>query len=360
MRIVLPEVTPQGFGSNFITLAKAWLIAKVCDMEYQKPVWPFSEHVKPATPNGFGYYFPTTRTEAIRYRLLSYQFRIHNKLRTQFLWPTLSFKRDHYYNSGITDMGKAAELYLHKRHLDDPSRSVVMRVSGMWGGYNSIVAARDWVRNLMLSHEDTCRRLESILWQTQNKMRIAVHIRTSEAQGEGSIRGKWLVRLPLDWYIRLCHAIQEQTDCHIILVTDGTEEDVGEFLDEVDPVHIIGEPYQDLLGALLMAESDLVICSNSTYSRLGCFLNDKPYIWPADVLFKDSSRRFGYLWNHRQNPLTQPEDRTDEWSVRRAFAIPLDFRTLPPGLRLYLNSGGTLPVEIHDDLLYRDAVYIHT
>jgi hypothetical protein len=363
MRLIYPEVTRNGFGNNVITLAKAWLIAETNDMTYQRPVWPPCEHVKPPTPNGYGYYFPTTRADEIRFWLLETQFRVRRKVKFPAPWPTLIFSRADYYGTGIADAGEAAQVFLKNRGLDDPTASVVMRVGGMWGGYGAIKRAKGWVHDLMLSHDDTRRRLDEIKQQTESRMRVAVQIRMGDFQPRevvgDVIEGERAVRLPIDWYMQVCRLIRAEIDCLFILITDGTQKELKPFLDEFNPVHTLGEAYQDLLGALLIAESDLVVCSNSTYSRLGCFLNEKPYIWPADMLFKADVEGFGYLWQDRGSPVTNPAAHMDDDAVRRCFALSLDFTQLPGGLKRYLNSNGSLPVELHDDLLYRDAVYIH-
>jgi hypothetical protein len=45
-------------------------------------------------------------------------------------------------------------------------------------------------------------------------------------------------------------------------------------------------------------------------------------------------------------------------AVRRCFALSCDLSILPDGLKRYLASNGTLPIEITDDLLYGDQVYL--
>ena len=102
------------------------------------------------------------------------------------------------------------------------------------------------------------------------------------------------MRLPLEWYTRICRLIRQVCDCNFVLLSDGTGRELSAFLDEFKPVNSLNEPYSDLLDLLLLSKADLALCSNSTYARIGCFLNDRPYIWPADTLVKDPSGRYGY------------------------------------------------------------------
>jgi hypothetical protein len=360
-RLAFPTVTQNGLGNTILAVAKAYLMAETCQMTYQPQVWPYCPHVKPVTHNGYGYYFPSSLADRIRLRLISYNAGIQRRLGVQLLWPRLVFTDQDYARTGITDVGEACLAYLKSQGLDDPSQSVVMTVGGMWGGYLAIRRAREWMRVLFLGHDPTRQRLEAIKAQTDGALRVCVQIRMGDFKARDQVgpiqRGERVVRLPLEWYARACRIIREHSNCHFVLVTDGTHDEVKPFLDEFNPVHLIGEPYQDLLGALLMADSDLVVCSNSTYSRLGCFLNDKPYIWPADSLYQDETGKFGYLWKDL-GPPPPADDRSSQEAVRRCFALSIDFSDLPEGIIRYLRSEGTLPIEIADDLLYREPVYL--
>lgn len=358
MRLVFPTVTSCGFGNNVITLAKAHLIAESCQMTYQAPVWPWCEHVKPEVPNGYGYYFPSSPADKRRLKWIGLQYRMQRKLPIK-LWPTLEFDRNVYARIGIEDVGECCRAWLKEMGLDDPSRSLVLTTSGMWGQYGGIKRARGWMNDLLLSHEDTRRRLEEIKQRSAGRLRVAVQIRMGDfvprEQAGAIVGGERVVRLPMEWYARLCRLIRQACDCDFLLVTDGQREELEDFLHEFEPIHLLGQNYNDLLGVLLMSHADLVVCSNSTYSRLGVFLNDRPYIWCADTLVPEETGRWGYLWKEDVKPVVA-KGTPDLDAVRRCFALPCDFGELPGGLRRYLASGGTAAIEVGDDLLYHDPV----
>jgi hypothetical protein len=364
MRIAYPTVTNMGLGNNLITVAKAHLIADSCHMTYQPPTWPSNEHVTPPTKNGYGYYFPTTLTDRVRLQVFHQLRRVQQKLKVPVGPPVLNFGRADYERLGVEDIGEACAAYLEQRGLNDPATSAVVTTSGMWGGYAGIRRARTWLRSLLFSHADTRRRLEQIQARTAGRLRVAVNIKMGSYVPTGTriVAGERCVRLPLEWYTRVCRLIREASDCNFILVTDGTREELAPFLDEIQPVHCIGESYVDLLGLLLLMHADLVVCSNSTYSRLGCFLNDRPYVWIADTLMHDPTGRYGYLWKDNGTPMPQgsskpvPQGEEDSAGVRRCFALNADVSALPAGLVRYVVSGGKLPIEIPDDLLYGDPV----
>jgi hypothetical protein len=364
MRIAYPTVTSCGLGNNLITIAKAYLIAQACRMTYQPPVWPRTIHVQPVTRNGYGYYFPSPVRDKVILNLFSYSFRAQRRFRIRIGPPILRFDRNHYEKIAVEDAGESCLTYLKTLGLDDPAKSVVVTTTGMWGGYASIRRARNWLHSLLLSHDDTRRRLEEIECRTEGRLKVGVNIRMGDfrlptlkfEEGERN------VRLPLDWYIRLCRRVREVCDCVFVLVTDGKPDELLPFLNEIQPINKLGQPYSDLLGILLLSHSDLIICSNSTYSRLAGFLNDKPYIWFADTLIKDPSGRYGRLWKDTETPMPAWMKRAIKSTdlsadaIRRCFALSYDFSSLPHGLRRYLASNGSLPIEVPDDLLYGDAV----
>ena len=365
MRIAYPTVTDQGFGNNLITVAKAYLIAQSCEMNYLQPVWPPN---KLPPLYGYDYYFPTTILQKIQTGLFSYMIRAQRKLGVQIGFPTLYFDRFLYGETGITDAGEACLAHLKTVGLDDRAKSLVVTTSGMWGGYASIKRARAWLRDLISSHSETRRRFEELESLAQGRLKVAVDIKFgSYASRTNNLKqDERNIRLPLDWYTRICQKIREVTDCAFILSTDAKREELQPFLDEIQPINYLGQTGTDLMGLSIMIHSDLVICSNSTYSRLGCFLNDKPYIWIADTLVKDGSEPYGYLWPEGEGlclpglsaAVKSTKERENIDAIRRCFAINYDFSALPDGLKRYLASNATLPIEVDDDLLYGEPVYL--
>jgi hypothetical protein len=358
MRIVLPAVFSTGFGNNVFALAKAHVIAEACGLRYQPPVWPPCEHVRPPTPNGYGYYFPSSLKDRVQCAAIEAMFRLQRRF-GRALVPAVDFDKPEYEALGIEDIGDACAEFLRQRGLGGGSRPVLVKVGGMWGRYRSIRRAREWVGELLRSHAPTQRRLERIEARLAGRPCVAVNIRCGDfvpRQQAGAIQGgERVVRLDLDWYGRICRQLREVHDTAVVLITDGTRSELASFLDEFDPVHCIGEDYNDLLGVLLMVRSDLVVCSNSTYSRLGVFLNDRPYVWCAETLVKDASGAFGYLFKELGPPPRRPAT-GDASLVRRCFAMGHDTRRIPEGLRRYWASGAAAPIAVADDLIYDEPV----
>jgi hypothetical protein len=365
VRISYPSVTDQGFGNNLITVAKAYLIAQSCEMDYLKPIWP-SNKLPPLY--GYDYYFPATILQKTQTELLSYMHRVQRKFGVKVGPPTLYFDRHTYGKIGITDAGEACLAHLKTVGLDDRAKSLVVTTSGMWGGYASIKAARAWLRDLVLSHHDTRRRFEELQSLAQGRLNVALDIKFGSyaTRTKNLEEGERNIRLPLDWYTRICRQIREVSDCAFILSTDAKREELQPLLNEIQPINYLGQTGTDLMGLAIMIHSDLVICSNSTYSRMGCFLNDKPYIWIADTLVKDHSGDYGYLWRDDASPMpawskpavksTKEREALD--AIRRCYALKIDLAALPDGLKRYVASNAKLPIEVEGDLLYGEPVYL--
>jgi hypothetical protein len=90
---------------------------------------------------------------------------------------------------------------------------------------------------------------------------------------------------------------------------------------------------------------------------MGVFLNDKPYVWPADTLYPfNGDANYGHLW---QSKVTEPADTARDWNaIRRCFALPVQFSQLPHGLIRYVCNYQSVSIENTDDLIYRDTIAI--
>src|SRR5439155_19502393 len=159
MRVVYPTISSMGFGNNVLTLAKAHLIAESCALQYQRPIWPRTEHV-PGERHGYGYYFPWTVRDRLWVTVFSSLYRVQRKLSVPPWPPCVFFRREDYERTRQLDVGEACRAHLAESGLDDPTKSVIVTTNGMWGGYAGIQRARPWLEQLLLSHGETRRRFQ--------------------------------------------------------------------------------------------------------------------------------------------------------------------------------------------------------
>ena len=360
MRLVQPIVTNSGFGSNVIALAKAQRIAEVCDMAFQPPLWPFCGYTKPRTRDGYGYYFQCTEREQWRQEVLNQ----HRQLWKRYgfgLIPNAHFGYEEYLQMGQQDVGEAALQFLERYSSTNPSQPLYLTVDGAWGRYKAIPSMRPWLNTFIRTHEPSIQRVTRIQsYIPTNRVRVGVHIRMgnfSRRHPEYDVRaGERITRLPMDWYMQVCDLIRQTCDPVFILTSDGTESELKPFLDRFNPIHTLGQQYHDLVDLMLLSEADLLVCSNSSYSRLAAFLSDRPFIWCADTLYSDDTGHNGYLWREDRDKPVRKTSFHDFSAIQRSYAISQDVSRLPPGLQRYLQLGATLPVETGPNLLYGEPV----
>jgi hypothetical protein len=367
LRVAYPLVNIAGFGNNVITLAKAHCVAERCGLTYLPPRWPPTHHMLQSR-DGYGHYFPLGPWDRLLHECLRIPGSPSRPRRQEEPFEagvrTVRFTQDDYERVDIEDMGDACAEHLRCRGLLGSLRPLVVGIAGQWGRYRSIRPARAWLRELLSSHEPSRRRHEEIIGSLRPGTIVAVHIRLNDklprTEFDDCQPGERLVQIPLDWYTTTCRLIGKELDGRFLLLSDGTDEQLRSFIEEFQPLRVRQE-YTDLLSITLMSASDLVVCSNSSYSRFACFLNDRPYVWCADLLLEDDSGRYGYLWGagHYDQIGTrreEPDPQADLDAVARCFAVPRRATELAPGLVRYLRSCGSLPVEQEADLLYGHAV----
>jgi hypothetical protein len=131
---------------------------------------------------------------------------------------------------------------------------------------------------------------------------IAVHIRMGDflpVTSKEEYQGLWNTRVPLEWYVGVCRSLKRALGAGLefLLLTDGSPEELAEFLSEFHPITTFDHRRSAISDLLAMANADALICSISSYSMWGAFLSGEPYFWFLPNL-QDTN---GYLtlWGER-------------------------------------------------------------
>lgn len=277
-RWVIPMVSAMGFGNNIFALTRAHLIAETCGMRFVWPKWPYCPHVRPRTRRGYGLYFPQTSGDRWRWFTTRLNALVAKRI-PAWPWPVVVYSRQAYQEAlraGIEDEGDACRRLLQARGLDHPRKRVAVLVEpGDLSEYRGIRKGREWLARVMAAYPRTQCLLDRVTAATAGKFRVGIQIRMGDFVERGRVtvdgvptrpgiveQGERNVRLPLEWYLRIGEQLRRAVDCVFVLVSDGTPEELAPLLNRLKVVHFLGEPYQDLAGALVLARSDLVICSN--------------------------------------------------------------------------------------------------
>lgn len=286
MRICIPETFGRrgaGLGNELFPWAKAFLASQALGTACSHPAWGL---------NARGYYrdFNTTRCDWLYHDIV------------KLALPTVSFDEQAYYATGKEDYGEAVVAFADQHDLAQ-RRHFVFLTSGMWGGFHAIRQARVFVLAELLKARMAVKNVHAMLQQVpSSKALVAVHIRRgdfAQLAPDGVLRGRFNVALPLAWYMATCASIKHQCgdDVQFLLLTDATPEEVQPFIATFAPLttfHLRRTACSDLL---LMAYSDSIVCSVSSYSMWGAFLSNAPYVWCAPNLQDHAG--YGSLWGHQ-------------------------------------------------------------
>lgn len=284
MRLCIPRVQGRGagLGNEMIPWAKAFIASQELGASLLQPAWGLNQR-------GYRRYFATSRFDWMLHRALG------------AILPTYTFTEADYRQSGELDFGAAVRVFAQRNGLAK-RRTYVLFLDGMWGGYESIRGAKDFLFGMLHATRYTQANLYDLRQRLNGeKLQVAVHVRLGDftrAAANTDYRGNFNVSLPLEWYVNVCRSLRAAMgmDVDFILFTDGDETALEKFIAEFQPVTTMRQSNTDCSDLLAMAAADLLVCSVSTYSMWAAFLSGKPYLW-----FRPNLQRAGEfftIWGH--------------------------------------------------------------
>ncbi len=254
-----------GLGNELIPLAKAFIASRELGIPMLPTAWGLNDR-------GYRHYFGTSRFDWVRLYALSRAL------------PRYTFREEDYLATGEADYGRAVRVYAERMGLTQ-KRHFVLMTDGLWGAYQPIRKARSFVRGLLYN----ARLSVANLFQLQGRvgdapLLIGVNIRLTDfavPTPETDFRGLWNTRVPMPWYFAVCRALRGALGelSRFLLVTDGSPEELREFIDEFRPITTFDMARTDISNLIALSEADLLICSISSYSQWAAFLSNAPYIW---------------------------------------------------------------------------------
>jgi len=313
MRLCIPVTQHFGLGNELIPIAKAFCAAQECGLRLVCPEWARADrkyhHER---------YFPAPWKD----RLLARYGRLQRRV---------TFSEADYRATGVVDYGQAARAFVESKGLT--TGPLTFCTEGMWGGFESIVNSRLYIRSLLLQMPFTLSNYHTVVRQLDPvKLTVAVHVRLGDfapASGPEWKPGAWNMRLPLEWYESVCAAVAAAFGprAQFVLCSDGTVEECDRLIRRFQPIHTIGRPLSSCSDMLLMADADLLVCSISSFSFWAAFLSERPYVMYAPAMQREGNRLF--LWQ----PPAGAEPAPGGW--QRGFAMEKESR-LPEALKATL------------------------
>jgi hypothetical protein len=292
MRICIPRVQGRGagLGNELIPWAKAFIASQELGASLMHPAWGLNKR-------GYRRYFATSRFDWMLPRVLG------------AILPTYTFTENDYRQSGELDFGAALRVFARRNGLLEKG-TYILFLEGMWGGYESIAGAKDFLRGVLHTTRYTQANLYDLHRRLDGeKLQVAIHMRQGDfirATENTEFCGKFNVCLPLEWYVNVCRSIRSAigTNVEFILFTDGDESALAEFIAEFQPVTTLRQSNADCSDLLAMTVADLLVCSVSSYSMWAAFLSSKPYLWFQPNLQEVDG--FLSIWGHE--PAQLPPD----------------------------------------------------
>jgi hypothetical protein len=275
MKLCIPHVQGRGagLGNELIPWSKGFLASAELGLRLLPPAFGFNRF-------GYRHYFGTTRFDWFTHRAL---------LATL---PTFRFGEEEYRSTGQTDFGLAVRQFARTHELAQRARFVFV-VEGMWGGYRAIDRARPFVWHTLLRARGSVVNLAALQARIKpDALVVAVHVRLGDfapPRSPESVRGRFAVRIPLDWYVDVCRAIERALRGRVqfLLFTDGSLEDVQPFVQVLAPVTTRDMQWTVCSDLLAMAQADILVSSLSSYSMCAAWLSGKPYLWYRPQLVEE-------------------------------------------------------------------------
>jgi hypothetical protein len=274
LRYCLARVRNQGhgLGNELVPWARAFLASEVLGARLLPPA------------------FGLNRREYWRHFRTPPDDWIYNRAIERLL-PAVRFTEADWLEHGGDDVVTALRSFARAHDLQRRSAYVFV-TDGLWGGFHHVQAAREFMRATLYQSRFAARNLLALRERIdREKILVGMHVRLGDfkpAVTAAEHHRVANVSLPLEWFCNIADSLRSVLGDRVqfLLVSDGTPEQLRPLVSRVPCVTTADLPDGDCSDALALADSDLLVCSASTYSHLAAFLSDSPYIWFAPNLHR--------------------------------------------------------------------------
>jgi hypothetical protein len=335
LRYCLARVRNQGYGlgNELVPWARAFLASQVLEARLLPPAFGLNRR-------GYWRHFRSPPDDWIYNRAI------------ERLLPTVSFMEADWLEHGGGDVVTALRSFATAHGLYRRSAYVLV-TGGLWGGFHHIQAAREFMRATLYQSRFAARNLLRLRERIDpEKILVGMHVRLGDfkpAVPAAEHRRVANVSLPLEWFCNIADSLRAQLgdELQFLLVSDGTPAQLQPLMQRVPCIITADLPDGDCSDALALADSDLLICSASTYSHLAAFLSDSPYIWFAPNLYEHPEGC--YSTGNPEAELQRPD--SPRARALRAYTQSLSWVSRGIGL----GPNGVVPASLIETLLRRRA-----
>ena len=320
LRFCMPRVRRRGhgLGNELLPWARAFLASQVLNARLLTPAFGMNRR-------GYWRDFHTAPDDWIYHRAI------------EQLLPVVEFAEADYLAHGGGDVVRAlrsfaAEHKLYSRHF------FVLTTDGLWGGFQHVEAAREFIRATLYQSRYAARNLLQIHERLERqKIIVAMHVRLGDFAppvASDQYRQVANASLPIEWFCNVAAQIKQafKDDWQLLLITDGRPDQLQPLTDAFPCITTADMLNNDCSDVLALGAADLLVCSASTYSSLAAFLSESPYLWFTPSLHAHpegcfSTHGFSAEQNDPQGPtrraLADYVNRIGGWNSRGAV-VDLD------------------------------------
>ena len=310
----------HGLGNELVPWARAFLASQVLGARLLPPA------------------FGLNRREYWRHFHTPPDDWIYNRAIERLL-PKVCFTEADYLEHGGDDVVTALRNFARARNLQRRNAYVFV-TEGLWGGFYHVQAAREFMRATLYQSRFAARNLLQVRARIDpDKILVGMHVRLGDfkpAVPAAEHRAVANVSLPLEWFCNIAESLRAALGdgLQFLLVSDGAPEQLRPLMQRVPCITTGDLPDSDCSDVLALADSDLLICSASTYSHLAAFLSDSPYIWFAPNLYEHAEGCYsagnpqadrGRGGSPRQRALDEYVLRRGDW-VSRGIGLSMEGR----------------------------------
>jgi hypothetical protein len=167
-----------------------------------------------------------------------------------------------------------------EHNICDATGGDIVEYSGMGGMFESLVGHNKAIYQQILS---MTKPVHKKAMQVDFSGTISIHVRLGDfgvaASGAEISKGKTNTRIPIEWYCEILTRLRKITGERLPanIFSDGTDAELSPIL---QLSHTRRVTYGSAIGDILaLANSNILLCSGSTFSAWGSFLGEPISIW---------------------------------------------------------------------------------
>jgi hypothetical protein len=283
MIVCRPIVGQNGFGNEFLNVAKALVCAKEMGARFLKPRWP-APYEQLLTGEFNEQNLLRHRLRFLRYRLTHRPIEIDQPF------------CERMQEVSITD---GVRRYLREQGIA-PRANILLRFTyfpqvRLTPGMGCVIHQMDYLKEVLLRNPAIAHEVEERLRRLgRDRLSVGVHIRRGDFLPEIPLGVRWPIgtngldewcnRVPIAWFRQMCSLLRQTFGDRVqfFLASNGSDAEVTEFEREFSCSRGIGTEERtprDVVDLLTLAGTDLMIASPSWFSLWALSFSNRPFLW---------------------------------------------------------------------------------